>query len=94
MFETTVESRTPSELLFAVPNDMYELLMKTGYISGSSIEIVPVPRNGSYSANPGEKRVSSDYLRNFVLSKSAVVPQNTTTDNQNTPNTNNNDNNQ
>ncbi len=94
VFETTVESRTPSELLFAVPNDMYELLMKTGYISGSSIEIVPVPRNGSYSANPGEKRVSSDYLRNFVLSKSAVVPQNTTTDNQNTPNTNNNDNNQ
>ena len=89
VFETTVESRTPSELLFAVPNDMYELLMKAGFINGSSIEILPVPRNASYSANPGETSVSSDYIRNFILSKSATIPQNIT----NTPNTDNNNNN-
>ncbi len=89
VFETTVESRTPSELLFAVPNDMYELLMKAGYINGSSIEINPVPRNASYSANPGETSVSSDYIKNFILSKSATIPQNITTT---TPNDNNNNN--
>lgn len=94
VFETTVESRTPSELLFAVPNDMYELLMKAGYISGNSIEIVPVPRNASYSANPGETNVSSDYIKNFILAKSATIPQNiTTTPNQNNNNNNNPDNN-
>lgn len=94
VFETTVESRTPAELLFAVPNDMYELLMKAGYITGSSIEIVPVPRNASYSANPGETNVSSDYIRTFILSKSATIPQNiTTTPNQNNNNNNNPDNN-
>lgn len=92
VFETTVESRTPAELLFAVPNDMYELLMKAGYISGSSIEIIPVPRNKSYSLNPGDTVVSSDYIRNFILSKSATIPQNITTTTPNTDN-NNNDNN-
>ena len=87
VFETTVESRTPSELLFAVPNDMYELLMKAGYISGSSIEIIPVPRNASYSADPGETNVSSDYIKNFILSKSATIPQNViTSTNQTTDN--------
>lgn len=95
VFETTVESRTPAELLFAVPNDMYELLMKAGYITGSSIEIVPVPRNASYSANPGETNVSSDYIRTFILSKSATIPQNiTTTPTQNNDNNNNPDNNE
>lgn len=94
VFETTVESRTPAELLFAVPNDMYELLMKAGYISGSSIEIIPVPRNKSYSLNPGDTVVSSDYIRNFILSKSATIPQNITTTTPNTDNNNNdNDNN-
>lgn len=94
VFETTVESRTPSELLFAVPNDMYELLMKAGYINGASIEIIPVPRNASYSANPGDTIVSSDYIRDFILSKSTVIPQNTTTTtNNNTENNTDNNNN-
>ena len=79
VFETTVESRTPAELLFAVPDDMYDLLMKAGYITSSSIEIIPVPRNASYSANPGETVVSSDVIRDFILAKSAIIPQNTTT---------------
>ena len=75
VFETTSESRTPSELLFAVPDEMYLLLMKAGYISGG-VEIIPVPRNASYSENPGETLVSSDYIKNFVLSKTATIPDN------------------
>ena len=90
VFETTAESRTPSELLFAVPDDMYLLLMKAGYISGG-VEIIPVPRNASYSENPGETLVSSDYIRNFVLSKTATIPDNiiinTTPNNNTTENT-------
>ena len=73
LFENTVETRQPSELLFAVPDDMYLLLMKAGYV-GSGIEIIPVPRNASYSANPGETSVASDYIKNFILSKTAVIP--------------------
>lgn len=65
---------TPAELLFAVPDDMYKLLMKASYITSNSIEIVPVPRNASYTANKGETRESSTYLKNFILSKSATIP--------------------
>ena len=90
VFETTVESRTPAELLFAVPDDMYLLLMKAGYITGSSIDIIPVPRNASYSANPGETVVSSDVIRDFILSRSVMLPQNTSTTNQNQANNNDN----
>lgn len=81
VFETTIESRTPSEMLFAVPTDMYELLMKADYLG---LEIVPVPRNASYSATPGDTLITSDTLRDFILSKSATIPQN-----QYRPNTNN-----
>lgn len=76
LFEETVETRTPSELLFAVPEDMYLLLMKAGYI-GNDIEIVPVPRNTSYSAKPGETSVASDYMKNYILSKTAIIPEDT-----------------
>ena len=76
VFETTVESRIPSELLFAVPDDMYLLLMKAKYIAGRSIEILPVPRNASYTAEPGETSVSSQYIRDFILSKTAMLPDN------------------
>ena len=93
VFETTVESRTPAELQFAVPNDMYDLLMKAGYITGNSIEIIPVPRNSAYSQNPGETLVSSDFIRDFILSKSAVIPQNVPVTTPNNNNTNNNNNN-
>ncbi len=82
VFETTVESRTPAELLFAVPDDMYLLLMKAGYVNGG-VDILPVPRNASYSANPGDTSVASDYIKNFILSKTATIPDNIVTNSTN-----------
>ncbi len=78
VFETTVESRNPAELLFAVPDDMYLLLMKAGYITTNQVAIVPVPRNAAYSANPGETLVKSSYLKEFILAKTTYVPEDTT----------------
>lgn len=72
VFETSSENRTPSELLFAVPDEMYSLLRKAQYIS--NVEIIPVPRNKNYTANPGETEVASTYVKEFILSKSAVIP--------------------
>lgn len=83
VFESATETRTPSELLFAVPNDMYSLLMKAGYVPNGNIEIIPVPRNASYSANPGETQVSSEYIQEFILNQSVMLPdEEATTDNQ------------
>ena len=74
VFETSVEKRIPSDLLFAVPDDMYSLLRKAQYLTSNSVEIIPVPRNKDYTANPGETEVASDYVRDFILSKTDVVP--------------------
>ena len=98
VFETTVESRTPSELLFAVPDDMFDLLRRADYITGSSIEITPVPRNASYSANPGETLITSEQIKNFINAKSISAVQDqpiqtiTPDDNNDNNNNNNNDN--
>lgn len=78
VFESATESRTPSELLFAVPNDMYSLLMKAGYVTSGNISIIPVPRNSSYTANPGETQVSSEYIQDFILSQSVMLPEDDT----------------
>lgn len=62
----------PAVLLFAVKDDMYLLLKKAEILgdSGSnSIEILPVPRNKKYSANPGDTEIKSEYLKGFILSK-------------------------
>lgn len=91
VFETSSENRTPSELLFAVPDDMYSLLRKAQYIS--NVEIIPVPRNKNYTANPGETEVASSYVREFILSKSAVIPDEQISTNNQINNEENNENN-
>jgi len=83
VFEST-NAGTPSELLFAVPDDMYELLMKADLLTSNSIEILPVPRNASYTANKGETSVKSNYLKQFILAKSATIPVEETNTNINT----------
>lgn len=71
VFESSVESRTPSELLFAVPDEMFLLLKKAQYLGA---EIIPVPRNAAYSANPDTTSVSSTYIKEIILSKTATIP--------------------
>ncbi len=60
-------------LLFGVPAEYQNLLVTAELITTNSIQITPVPRNSSYTANPGDTQVGSDYLYNFVLSKSAQI---------------------
>lgn len=84
VFETGSESRKPSQLLFAVPDELKSLLEKAKLVG----DLVPVPRNHSYSENPGVTEKASTYLENFVLAKAAVIP-----DEQINSNTNNNGNN-
>lgn len=76
VFETTTEDRTPSELLFAVPDDFYLLLMKAQYIN-ASVEILPVPRNAEYTANPEDTVVTSEYIQEFILNKTTYLPEET-----------------
>ena len=69
---------------FAVPDELYTLLKKTEYIGG--ISVMPIPRNASYSTTDRDATIDSQYIQNFILSKSISVSQN-----YNTPNTNGNE---
>jgi len=75
VFETTAENRTPSVMLFAVPDDMHLLLRKAQEIRRPVIDITPVPRNASYTANPGDTLVTSDYIRDFILARTTILPE-------------------
>jgi len=64
------KSDKPAELLFSVPDSLYSLLVKADKVG----ELVPIRRDGSYTAEPGETEVSSSYVRSYVLSKFATIP--------------------
>ncbi len=68
----TSDANTPAELLFAVPDDLFWLLNVATEISG--LELVPVPRNASYTSNPGETQVSSEYLRQLITNYAQQIP--------------------
>ena len=82
VFENSAQLNSPASLIFAVPEYMHLLLRKAGYLSG---EIIPVPRNASYSQNPGATEVSEEYIRDFIENKTVCLPgqcgNNTTIDN-------------
>lgn len=71
VFETTVETRTPAQLLFAVPEDLYLLLKKAEFLG---LEIVIVPKNSNYTAEAGETLKSSAWLEELVIRQTADIP--------------------
>ena len=71
VFENSAELNAPSSLIFAVPEELHLLLRKASYLSG---EIIPVPRNRDYSQNPGATVVSSEYIQDFILSQTVIIP--------------------
>jgi hypothetical protein len=66
---------TPAELVFAVPDSYFLLLKKADYIQSHSIEIVPVPRNASYTENPGATQVTSQEIIDFIEANSESITQ-------------------
>lgn len=67
VFEDSSNIGTPAYLLFSVPEDLHLLLRKAIYLSG--VQIIPVQRNASYSAEATMTRVVSPYIMNYILSQ-------------------------
>ena len=77
VFETGAEARTPKYLVFAVPDELRTLINNASEIG----ELVPVPRNKSYSSNPGETKIASTYLQNYILAQTAIINDNNNNNN-------------
>lgn len=74
VFENSSAGLQPASLIFAVPEDMHLLLRKASYLSG---ELIPVPRNARYSENPSATIVSSEYIEDYILSQTVILPEQT-----------------
>ena len=56
--------------LLCIIGELYSLLVKAVEIG----DLEPAPKGASYTANPGETKVNSEYVRNFINTKSATIP--------------------
>lgn len=69
VFENSDEQRTPSIILFAVPEEMHLLLRQIEYLKSDrsvSAELLPVPSTESYSAEPGTVKLASTELKTYI----------------------------
>ena len=72
VFENSETLGDPAALLFSVPEDLHLLLRKAIFVGA---EIIPVPRNAKYCADKNcDTEVSSEYIRNFVIAKTVIIP--------------------
>lgn len=72
IIKNTLAYGKPSELLFAVDDDMFLLLKQSEYVPGN-IKIIPIVRNEKYTADANETVVSSEQLRQFIQQNVRVL---------------------
>ncbi len=77
VFENTSESRTPSMMIFGVPNAIHILLLKASYMGSIGVELFPVPHGGAVSTE-GATEVSTQQLVDYIEAHAVNIP--TTTD--------------
>lgn len=66
VFANLDDQKTPAMLIFAVPEDYYILLKKAEYLSMYESTLIPVPTNESLKDTPGDLKLSSTALRDWI----------------------------
>ena len=75
VFANSEDKKSPAMMLFGLQPSINILLNKASYLTQYAVEIVPVP-HGADAQIVGDKKVSSEYLREFISSKSVELPEN------------------
>ena len=71
VFSSMSTSKVPSEIIFAVPDNMFLLLTRADKISSNNINIFPVPRGKDYvPKDASSELVASNSLKELINSKS------------------------
>ena len=86
IFKKSAEQTQAAELIFAVPDEMFSLINRANYISGSVI--MPIPRNSSYNAetvlgnaqiidyiNTNSKHLDPDVIENIDVESEIKVTE-------------------
>ncbi len=79
VFENTSESRTPSMMIFGVPNAIHILLLKASYMGSIGVELFPVPHGGAVSTD-GATEVSTQQLVDYIEAHAVNIPLTTDTE--------------
>ena len=66
VFQNIDENRKPSMVVFAVPKEYYILLKKAEYMRTYETQLVLVPTNESLKDEPGELKISSEDLKEWI----------------------------
>lgn len=75
VFQNIDENRTPSMIVFALPEEYYVLLRKANYMRTYDTTIELVPTNESVKDEPGELEISSEQLKEWI-NKNTVWTEN------------------
>ncbi len=71
VFQNMDEHRTPSQVIFALPQEYYVLLSKASYMRSYSTEIKLVPTNEGNKDEPGDLQLSSEDLKEWINNNTA-----------------------
>ena len=66
VFSNLDERKTPSMVIFAVPEEYFILLTKAKYLGNYQATLIPVPTNESLKDNPGDVNITSEGLKNYI----------------------------
>ena len=66
VFENLQDTKTPSQIIFAVPEEYHILLRKAMYLRTYDVTLIPVPTAESLKENPGQVAIANESLKNFI----------------------------
>ena len=66
VFENLENVKTPSQLIFAAPEEIHILLRKSMYLRTYDVTLIPVPTAESLKENPGEVAVANENLQTWI----------------------------
>ncbi len=73
VFQNIDEGRVPSMIIFAVPEEIYVLLKKAGYMRSYETSIDLVPTNESLKDEPNSLEISSEQLKEWINTHTAWI---------------------
>ena len=71
VFQNMDENRTPSQVIFALPQEYYVLLSKAKFMRSYQTDIILVPTNEGNKDEPGDVTISSDDLKEWINNNTA-----------------------
>lgn len=74
VFENSSEARTPTYMMFALPEDMHLLFRKAIYLAGKyGVELILVPNTVTLDESSADVFVSSEDIKDFIEDKTTMV---------------------